>query len=67
MPRDSGSRGRRPFQLPCADAGRIVLRANADTWFLVKDHDGAVLLNRTMKAGETWAVPARSDLIADNG
>jgi hypothetical protein len=33
------------------------LRANADSWLLVKDRAGAVLLNRVLKAGETWPVP----------
>jgi cytoskeleton protein RodZ len=49
------------------DVPRIVLRANADSWLLVKDHSGAVLLNRVLKAGETWLVPARTDLLMTTG
>jgi cytoskeleton protein RodZ len=49
------------------DAGRVVLRASADAWIQVKDRTGAVLLNRTLKAGETWAVPPRADLVMTTG
>ncbi len=52
---------------PSPDAGRIVLRASADAWVMVKDHSGTVLLNRTMKAGETWPVPPRTDLLLTAG
>jgi cytoskeleton protein RodZ len=52
---------------PAADAPRILLRANADSWLLVKDHGGIVLLNRVLKAGETWPVPARTDLLMTTG
>jgi len=34
---------------------------------MVKDHSGTVLLNRTMKAGETWPVPPRTDLLLTAG
>ncbi len=50
-----------------ADAPRILLRASADAWLLVKDHSGAVLLNRVLKAGETWPVPPRTDLLMTTG
>jgi cytoskeleton protein RodZ len=52
---------------PVLDVNRIVLRANAEAWLMVKDRSGAVLLNRTMKAGETWAVPPRPDLLLTTG
>jgi cytoskeleton protein RodZ len=53
---------------PAAPAvDRIVLRANADTWLSVKDRSGAILLNRTMKSGETWPVPPRPDLLLTTG
>jgi cytoskeleton protein RodZ len=29
---------------------------------MVKDHTGTVLLNRVIKAGETWSVPPRAGL-----
>jgi cytoskeleton protein RodZ len=52
---------------PIADAPRIVVHANADAWLMVKDHSGSVLLNRVLKAGETWPVPARTDLLMTTG
>ena len=57
----------RPSAAAALDAGRIVLRANADSWLMVKDRAGAVLLNRTLKAGETWPVPPRPDLLLTTG
>jgi cytoskeleton protein RodZ len=50
-----------------ADAGRVVLRASADAWIQVKDRGGVILLNRTLKAGETWSVPPRPDLLMTTG
>ncbi|HEX4368182.1 MAG TPA: RodZ domain-containing protein [Rhodopila sp.] len=50
-----------------ADANRIVLRATADAWMQVKDHSGNVLLNRILKAGDTWPVPPRTDLVLTTG
>jgi cytoskeleton protein RodZ len=52
---------------PPSDASRILLRASADAWLLVKDRSGTALLNRVLKAGETWPVPARPDLIMTTG
>jgi cytoskeleton protein RodZ len=52
---------------PAGDTSRIVLRATADAWVMVKDRAGAILLNRTLKAGETWAVPPRPDLLLTTG
>lgn len=42
---------------PPIDGGRIALRATADAWVQVRDQQGSVLLNRILRAGETWAVP----------
>jgi cytoskeleton protein RodZ len=53
--------------LPTLAVDRIVLRANADAWLMVKDRSGAILLNRTLKAGETWPVPPRPDLLLTAG
>ncbi|HEY8290494.1 MAG TPA: RodZ domain-containing protein, partial [Acetobacteraceae bacterium] len=49
------------------DDSRIVLRANALTWLMVKDKTGSVLLNRTLKPGEIWPVPPRGDLLLTTG
>jgi len=56
-----------PVPAPAADESRIVLRASAPTWLFVKDKAGVVLLNRTLKPGETWPVPARGDLLLTTG
>jgi cytoskeleton protein RodZ len=53
--------------VPGAADSRIVLRASADAWILLKDRGGAVLLNRVLKAGETWSVPPRPDLLLTTG
>jgi cytoskeleton protein RodZ len=49
------------------DASRILLRASADSWLMVKDRSGVVLLNRVLKTGETWPVPSRTDLLLTTG
>ena len=41
-----------------ADGTRVVLRAKADAWVQVREKQGQVLLNRVMRSGETWPVPA---------
>ncbi len=52
---------------PAPDESRIVLRASAPAWMMVKDRAGAVLLNRTLKQGEVWPVPPRADLLLTTG
>jgi cytoskeleton protein RodZ len=52
---------------PGAAESRIVLRASAVTWILLKDRSGTVLLNHVLKAGETWSVPPRQDLLLTTG
>jgi cytoskeleton protein RodZ len=42
---------------PLPEGTRIVLRAKADAWLQVRDRQGPVLLNRVLRAGETWPVP----------
>jgi hypothetical protein len=46
---------------------QLVLRATADTWVQVHDKGGRMLLRRIMKSGDTWPVPAETDLILDSG
>ena len=52
---------------PPVDATRIVLRAIADSWVMVKDRSGTILLNRILRTGETWPVPGRTDLMFTTG
>jgi cytoskeleton protein RodZ len=58
-----------PAPLPgMPDGTRIVLRAKADAWMQVRDPKGGqVLLNRILRAGETWPVPAKTLLMLDTG
>ncbi len=49
------------------DKSRILLRATADAWMQVKDRSGNVLLNRILKAGETWQVPRQDNLLLTTG
>lgn len=52
---------------PPQPAHQIVLRATEDTWVRVRRNGGPVLLTGTLKAGETWPVPAQPDLLLDTG
>jgi cytoskeleton protein RodZ len=52
---------------PPSDGSRIVLRASADAWMQVKDRSGTVLLNRILRAGETWPVPRQDNLMFTTG
>jgi cytoskeleton protein RodZ len=60
-----------PVTPPAASANpdepRIVLRARADAWLQVRDRAGQVLLNRILRAGESWPVPVRPDLLLTTG
>jgi cytoskeleton protein RodZ len=50
--------GAAPGTPPAPGDSRIVLRARADAWMQVREKQGHVLLNRVLRAGETWPVPA---------
>jgi cytoskeleton protein RodZ len=52
---------------PLADGTRIVLRANADAWIQVREKAGKVILDRVLKPGESWPVPARPGLLLTLG
>ena len=46
---------------------RVVLRAKADSWMQVRDRQGIVLLNRVLRAGETWPAPPKLSLLLTTG
>jgi cytoskeleton protein RodZ len=50
-----------------ADGTRIVVRAKAEAWVQVADKQGVVVLNRTLRAGETWNVPSKPGLFLTVG
>jgi cytoskeleton protein RodZ len=52
---------------PAADASRMVLRMKSDSWIQVREKNGPVLLNRVMRAGETWPVPKGQGLLLTTG
>jgi len=53
---------------PRAEESRVLLRAKADSWIQLRDRQaGTVLLNRVLRAGETYAVPARDGLLLTTG
>jgi cytoskeleton protein RodZ len=49
------------------EASRVLLRFTGDTWVQVKERGGQTLLSRVMKAGETFVVPNRDNLILTTG
>jgi cytoskeleton protein RodZ len=50
-----------------SDTPRVLLRFTGDTWVQVKERGGQALLTRVMKAGETFPVPDRPNLILNTG
>jgi cytoskeleton protein RodZ len=48
-------------------AHRVVLRANIDTWVEVAAAEGAPVLSRLMREGETFVVPSRPGLMMTTG
>ncbi len=49
------------------DPSHIVIKANADTWIKVDEPGGNGLLRRVLRAGDSYNVPDRSDLIMSLG
>lgn len=49
------------------DATRVLLRFTGDTWVQVRERGGQALLTRVMKAGETFPVPTRANLVLNTG
>ncbi len=56
-----------PAAPPAADGGRMVVRAKSEAWVQVRDKSGIVVVNRTMRAGETWPVPNKPGLLLTVG
>ena len=50
-----------------AETSRVVLRFKADSYVQVKEKQGGVLLNRVMRAGETWPMPRGQTLLLTTG
>lgn len=67
-----------PMQVPIAplpagptaagsETSRVMLHFKADSYVQVKEKDGRVLINRVMRAGETWAMPRGTPLQLTTG
>lgn len=52
---------------PAAPANRIVLRASKDSWVEIFDADQKVVLQRILRAGESYAVPDQAGLVMNTG
>ena len=52
---------------PPADVSRVTLKFRADAYVQVREKGGPVLLNRVMRAGETWPVPKEANLVMTTG
>jgi cytoskeleton protein RodZ len=50
-----------------ADGSRVLLRFTGDTWVQVKERGGQPLVMKVMKAGESYPVPARANLLLTTG
>jgi cytoskeleton protein RodZ len=49
------------------DNVRVLLRFTGDTWVQIKERGGAALVTKVMKAGDTYPVPTRANLVLDTG
>ena len=56
-----------PDQATSPDGGRVTLRFTGDTWVQVKERGGPTLISKLMKAGDTFPVPSRPNLILTTG
>ena len=56
-----------PVPPPVPEGPRVMLRFKADSYIQVRERQGAVLLNRVMRAGETWPVPHGTPLLLTTG
>ena len=52
-----------PVAPPAPINTRVVLHAKAGGWVQVRERQGQVLLNRVLRAGETWPIPMRAQLL----
>jgi cytoskeleton protein RodZ len=52
---------------PVPPAAKVVIRANRDSWIEIRDKDGAVVLQRVLRQGETFNVPDQKGLLMTTG
>ncbi len=52
---------------PPAEVTRVLLKFKGDSYIQVREKGGPVLLNRVMRAGESWPVPKEANLVMTTG
>ena len=52
---------------PTPDVPHLLIRATSDAWIQVRERQGAVLLSRLMRGGESWPVPRGVKLLMTTG
>ncbi len=48
---------------PTPDVPHLLIRATSDAWVQVRERQGAILLSRLMRGGESWPVPRGTKLL----
>jgi cytoskeleton protein RodZ len=57
-----------PAAAPAANEPRVQLRARGESWVQVRDtRSNQVILDRVLRSGESWPVPAREGLVLTTG
>lgn len=49
--------------IPTPDVPHLLIRTTSDAWVQVRERQGAVLLSRLMRGGESWPVPRGTKLL----
>ncbi len=49
------------------DVPHLLIRAKSDAWIQVRERQGAILLSRLMRGGESWPVPPGAKLLMTTG
>ncbi len=52
---------------PTPDVPHLLIRATSDAWIQVRERQGAILLSRLMRGGESWPVPRGAKLLMTTG
>ena len=52
---------------PTPDVPHLLIRATSDAWVQVRERQGAILLSRLMRGGESWPVPRGAKLLMTTG
>jgi cytoskeletal protein RodZ len=67
VPADASAQTEAPKSYGEKNKTRVTVRADKDSWVLVTDNKGVTVFERTLKAGETYNVPADRNLSLTTG